>query len=119
MTIQKFAIFSTDGLPQGFYSDDVNKVIPDNAVKITHDQWVEFIENSGRKKWDGSKVADYTPPKQTKTELWIIDMRNSDMSMPRTLEDIIDALDDHVREAISAQTIEKYNSKKTLRSKKP
>tara|TARA_R110000851_G_scaffold197505_1_gene348571 strand:+ start:742 stop:1011 length:270 start_codon:yes stop_codon:yes gene_type:complete len=61
-------------------------------------------------------IADHTP---SKMEKWLRLMEETDISMPRTLEDIIDALDDHVREAIAVKTLSSYNDKKTLRSQKP
>lgn len=55
------ALFSTDGLPLGFYHEGIN-VIPDGTTPITEDQWLEFLGNQGRRRWDGSNVVDYLPP---------------------------------------------------------
>jgi len=33
-------------------------------VDITDEQWQDFIDNQGLRRWDGSKVVEYTPPTQ-------------------------------------------------------
>lgn len=59
----KFATFTEDGLPSGFYSSEIHgENIPESAIDITDDQWQEFINNSGLRRWDGKKVVEYTPP---------------------------------------------------------
>ena len=62
MTI--LAIFDTQGLPVGFYDSEVHAedVIPADAVPITKDHWQEFIDNQGRRRWDGTKPVNYDPP---------------------------------------------------------
>lgn len=58
----KYAEFNKDGLPLGFYSLDVNgSNIPKGAIKINDDQWQEFIDNNGLRKWNGEKVVHYKP----------------------------------------------------------
>ena len=69
--MKKFAQFNEQGLPTAFYSDDINKGIPDDAIEITVAQWREFIENQGCRKWDGSKVVEYIPPAPTNDELLV------------------------------------------------
>lgn len=39
-----------------------NPAIPDGAVAITDGQWSEFVNNSGRRRWDGKGVVEYDPP---------------------------------------------------------
>ncbi len=59
----RYALFDSDGFPQGFYSSDIHgNGIPKNAIKITDAQWIEFIDNAGLRKWDGLKVDEYVPP---------------------------------------------------------
>lgn len=58
----KFAIFNPLGLPQAFYSPDINNDIPLDAVEITEEQWEEFISFPLSKRWDGTGVVDYDPP---------------------------------------------------------
>ncbi len=59
----KFAIFDENGLPTAFYwQDDHTPVVPSGTIEITDEQWLEFIENVGLRRWDGSKVVEYTTP---------------------------------------------------------
>lgn len=58
----KFAIFDADGRPTGFYSRDINPVIPRDAIQITDAQWQEFIDNNGLRMWDGERVTKLPPP---------------------------------------------------------
>ena len=69
--MKKFAQFNEQGVPTAFYSDDINTNIPTDAVEITEAQWLEFIENQGRRKWDGSGVVEYVPPALTDDELLV------------------------------------------------
>ncbi|WP_157951542.1 hypothetical protein [Agrobacterium pusense] len=58
-----FATFADDGFPTGFYSTIVvGDDYPDEAIEITQEQWLEFINNSGRRKWVDGEVVEYTPP---------------------------------------------------------
>ncbi|HEV7255737.1 MAG TPA: hypothetical protein VGN97_21885 [Mesorhizobium sp.] len=59
----KFATFDQAGLPLGFYTEDIHgEAIPDEAVKITDQQWKAFLNNPGRRRWDGTHVVPYEPP---------------------------------------------------------
>lgn len=85
----KFAVFEA-GFPVAFYSEDVHGtkmrpvygepdadtheveivgeepnpdcLIPIEAVEIADQQWIEFVANPGRRKWDGGVVVPYEPP---------------------------------------------------------
>jgi len=63
----KKAVFDENGLPEAFYDSNINEEIPKSAVEITDDQWREFIDNAGERKFeDGEVVAhDPSPPVQT------------------------------------------------------
>lgn len=62
----KYAIFDGNGLPTAFYSPDVHgDDIPTEAIQITDEQWHEFIDNNGLRKWVAGEVADYVPPPPT------------------------------------------------------
>lgn len=50
---------------------------------------------------------------------WEVQMAGTDSTMPRYVEDIIDALDAPTRAALAAFTLDNYNAKKTLRATKP
>lgn len=57
------AVFDANGLPLGFYSVEVHgDEVPTAAVDITDEQWQDLIDNQGLRRWDGSKVVEYTPP---------------------------------------------------------
>lgn len=59
----KFAILDTDGLPLAFYAEEIHgDAIPSEAIEISDEQWREFINNSGRRKWLNGQVVEYTPP---------------------------------------------------------
>lgn len=63
VNIEKFGLFDDEGFPNAFYSSDVHgDNIPNEAVNITEEQWLDFINNNGLRRWDGSKVAEYLPP---------------------------------------------------------
>ena len=58
-----FATFDDDGFPTGFYSTILfGDEYPAGAIEITSEQWLEFINNSGRRKWVDGEVVEYTPP---------------------------------------------------------
>jgi len=57
------AVFDDNGFPVGFYPSDVwPSGYPETAIEITEDQWCEFIENSGARKWQNGTVVEYIPP---------------------------------------------------------
>ena len=70
----KFAVFTEDGFPAGFYGEDVHGpreidggpnpkcLIPADAIEITDQQWQAFIDNSGHRKWQDGHVVVYNPP---------------------------------------------------------
>ncbi len=58
-----FATFDDDGFPTGFYSNMLHgNDFPEDAVEISNAQWLEFINNSGRRKWVDGEVVEYVPP---------------------------------------------------------
>jgi hypothetical protein len=67
----KYAVFSPDGQPLAFYSEDIhgprtidgepNSAIPLDAVEITEAQWRFFLDNSGRCRWIDGAVVEYEP----------------------------------------------------------
>ncbi len=67
----KYAIFDSTGFPKAFYDSEIHKKIPRNAVQITDEQWKEFIENQGKRRWDFEKndVVVYEPPLPSLNEL--------------------------------------------------
>jgi len=55
-----YAKFDENGFPVGFYPEDVYKEQPEGAIEITENQWREFLENQGRRKWNGDTVIEHT-----------------------------------------------------------
>ena len=60
--MSKKAKFNAEGFPVAFYDTEINKVVPSDAVFITDEQWKEFLDNAGKRRWDGEKVVEYTAP---------------------------------------------------------
>jgi hypothetical protein len=59
----KRAIFDTNGLPTAFYDDDIHgDTLPSGAVAISDEQWREFLEHQGRRRWQDGHVVAYEPP---------------------------------------------------------
>jgi len=61
----KYAVFDENGFPKAFYDKAIHgDNIPAEAIEITEEQWQEFINNQGRRKWDfeNKRVVEYTPP---------------------------------------------------------
>jgi len=68
----KYAIFDEQGFPKAFYSLDIHgDKIPSEAIEITEEQWLEFINNQGRRRWDfeNKKVIEYISPTPPLDEL--------------------------------------------------
>ena len=55
----KYATFDDNGLPTGFYDDSIHKSIPASAVAITNEQWQDFLNNQGQRRWSGTEVVEY------------------------------------------------------------
>ena len=59
----KNAVIDDNGFPIAFYSSDIHgESFPPETVDITDEQWLEFIENPGARKWQDGEVVEYTPP---------------------------------------------------------
>lgn len=57
----KFATF-IDGFPTAFYTDDIHQDIPQDAVQISDDEWQEFLNFPGLRKWENGSIIPYDPP---------------------------------------------------------
>ncbi len=67
----KYAIFDEQGFPKAFYDDQIHTDIPKEAIQITEQQWLEFVNNQGKRKWDFDEkvVVVYEPPPPSLNEL--------------------------------------------------
>lgn len=63
--MSKKMVVDVNNIPIAFYETIVNPAesIPADAIDITEEQWLEFIENRGKRKWNPSTLAveNYTP----------------------------------------------------------
>lgn len=58
----KYGVFE-NGFPKGFYSQELHgDNIPDDAVEITDEQWLDLINNQGMRRFIDGQVVEYTPP---------------------------------------------------------
>lgn len=55
----KYAILDENGMPIGFYDDTIHSEIPNGAIEITYDQWIECINNSGKRKFENGSLVEY------------------------------------------------------------
>lgn len=57
------AVFDQAGFPTAFYPEDAwPKGYPTDAIEITEDDWHEFLDNQGARRWDNGQVVEYSPP---------------------------------------------------------
>ncbi len=58
-----FAMFDDAGFPTAFYCEEIHgENIPVGVIEITDDQWLEFVDNAGQRRWDNGQVVEYSPP---------------------------------------------------------
>jgi len=59
----KYALFDKNGFPIAFYDPDIHSNIPENAIQISDEQWMEFLQNQGRRRWNFEKstIEVYDP----------------------------------------------------------
>ena len=67
---QKYAVFNEQGFPIAFYNDEIHTNIPAEAIAISEQDWLEFIDNQGQRKWNfqTNQIEVYTPPPPTLQE---------------------------------------------------
>jgi hypothetical protein len=58
----KYTTLDANGLPTAFYSDDIHKNIPTDAIEITDEQWLECINNSGARQFVNGVLIAYVSP---------------------------------------------------------
>lgn len=70
----KFAVFTDEGFPLGFYAEGLHGlreingkpnphcIIPTEAIEITNQQWRTFIDHQGMRKWQDGHAVPYEPP---------------------------------------------------------
>lgn len=55
----KYVILNENGTPSGFYDDTIHHNIPKEAIGISDDQWIECINNSGKRKFVNGSLVEY------------------------------------------------------------
>lgn len=55
----KYATLNENGTPNGFYDDLIHKEIPKNAIEITNEQWLECINNQGKRAFVNGQLVEY------------------------------------------------------------
>ncbi len=67
---KKYGLFSDNGTPTAFYSDDFN-VIPNGAILLTDEQWQNLCDNPGKRVWEShtSSVIDFIVPLEEAREI--------------------------------------------------
>lgn len=60
--MQRYATINSSGLLTGFYSTDVNSVIPAAAVELTEAQYQDWLLNQQTRQWSNGALVSYTPP---------------------------------------------------------
>jgi hypothetical protein len=83
MTVRIFATLNEDGTPSGFYPSDVCPTPPAGAVEISPDDWREFLDYQGYRRWDGHRVVEFTPPPAAPTPPppWIVKLAQESQAM--------------------------------------
>ncbi len=59
-----YAVFDEVGLPTAFYDDEIHVAegaIPEEAIQISNEQWQEFIDHPGQRRWTGLTIATIAP----------------------------------------------------------
>lgn len=58
-----FAMFNVAGFPTAFYCEEIHgENIPVGVIEITDEQWMQFVDNPGQRRWDNGQVVEYSPP---------------------------------------------------------
>lgn len=65
----KLARFDSDGRPVAFFDPELEYPHEDlsDTVPISDEDWEEFINNPGARRWDGEKVVPCDPPQPVVT----------------------------------------------------
>lgn len=59
----KFAMLNAEGFATAFYDRDMHgNDIPTGVIEITDEQWLEYIDNQGRRKFADGQLVEFVPP---------------------------------------------------------
>ena len=107
--MMKYAVFSEDGLQAAFYAEDIHGsrmrpvygestepgepppvigeepnpdcLIPATAVGMTDEQWQDWLQNPGLRRWNGLDVEAYEPPAPPISAAAVIEERERRLSL--------------------------------------
>lgn len=71
-----FAVFNDEGFVRGLYHVDEASDAPAGSIEISKAAWADLSENQAYRRWNGSRVVNYTPPAITpklstaKADIW-------------------------------------------------
>jgi hypothetical protein len=54
----KYAIIDNEGKASAFYDSDIHPVIPQGAIEVTKEQWQEYLQNQGRRKFVNGQLVE-------------------------------------------------------------
>jgi len=81
---RKYAIFDDLGFPKVFYDSDIHgDKIPEGAIEITEEQWLEFINNQGQRYWKDGKIEIFDPERMKITEQGIVEKSFDDFKQEK------------------------------------
>lgn len=83
MTRRIFATLNENGTPSGFYPSDIWPIPPEDAVEISPDDWREFLDYQGQRRWDGQRVVEFTPtpPAPAPPPPWLAELAREGQAM--------------------------------------
>ena len=66
ITIKKeyYATIDGNGFPTGYYCNDIHEVIPENAILITEEQWIDLVNNPHYRHFVDGVITECEPPEQ-------------------------------------------------------
>ncbi len=69
MTKKIFTQLDADGFSLGFWHSDVHVDIPEDAIEITLEQYQEYIDNQGFRRFVGGALVQFDPPPPPEPEI--------------------------------------------------
>jgi len=109
----KYVIINAEDFPIGFYSEDIHDVIPEEAIEITDEQWMECLENQGHRKIIDGQVVGYTPPPPEPVNMLLVPLKPYQFwgvtrayGFEQPIKDFVDAIPDSVQRGIASAMLE-------------
>lgn len=58
---QKYVIINENGFPTAYYSSEIHKNIPELAIEISNNEYIDLVNHAGQRKIEDGAVVAYTP----------------------------------------------------------